>query len=341
MTVLATSMPVTLAREKAVDENLGSNFARVLCICYSINFGKKSVSALLNSGSELNTINPAFAKELGLAIRPTDVGAQRLNGNTLEIYGMVVLAFWLENKANRVRFFEQTFLVANVSPEVVLGMAFLILRGADVDFLGRVLRWRTYTIKKALPTTRRIKLVGKKEFAAAALDLEHETYVVYVRLVGYNTLPSFFTLELNVHPFHRSQVFSLIAKKAPTKISFKYSDFADLFFPDWVSKPREYTRINDHIIKLIDGCQKPPYGPIYSLGRMELETLKAYIETNLTNGFIRPSKFPAGAPIIFDRKSDGSPWLCANYRGFNNLMIKNWYALPLIGKLLDRLRRAK
>ena len=74
---------------------------------------------------------------------------------------------------------------------------------------------------------------------------------------------------------------------------------------------------------------------------MELDTLKAYIETNLANEFIKPSKLPAGAPILFDQKSDSSLRLCVNYRGLNNLTIKNQYLLPLIGELLDRLGRAK
>ena len=89
---------------------------------------------------------------------------------------MVVAAFSVEDKANQVRFFEGTFLVANVSPEVVHGMSFLTLSGADVDFLGRELRWKPYSTEEALPTTRRVELVGKKEFAAVALDPEHETY---------------------------------------------------------------------------------------------------------------------------------------------------------------------
>ena len=72
-----------------------------------------------------------------------------------------------------------------------------------------------------------------------------------------------------------------------------------------------------------------------------METLKAYIETNLANGFIRPSKSPAGAPILFDRKSDGSLRLCVDYRGLNNLTIKNRYPLPLVGESLDRLGRAR
>ena len=81
-------------------------------------------------------------------------------------------------------------------------------------------------------------------------------------------------------------------------------------------------KINDHAIKLVDN-QQPSYSPIYSLGLMELEMLKAYIENNLASGFIRPFKSPAGTPIFFDKKSNGSLRLCMDYQGFNNLTIKN------------------
>ena len=74
-------------------------------------------------------------------------------------------------------------------------MSFLTLSGADVDFLDRELRWRTYTTQAALPTTRRIELVGKKEFAAAALDPKHETYAVHVGSVSSVALPSFSPLK--------------------------------------------------------------------------------------------------------------------------------------------------
>ena len=49
---------------------------------------------------------------------------------------MVVVAFSIKDKANRVKFFEETFLVANISLEIVLGMPFFTLSSADVDFLG-------------------------------------------------------------------------------------------------------------------------------------------------------------------------------------------------------------
>ena len=74
---------------------------------------------------------------------------------------------------------------------------------------------------------------------------------------------------------------------------------------------------------------------------MELKTLKTYIKTNLANGFIWPLKSPADTPILFIQKPDSSLRLCVDYRGLNNLTMKNRYLLPLIGESLDRLGRAK
>ena len=69
-----------------------------------------------------------------------DVEVQKINSTTLDTYGMVVAAFSVTDKANRVKFFEETFLVANVSLEVVFKMPFLTLNGADVNFLEQELR---------------------------------------------------------------------------------------------------------------------------------------------------------------------------------------------------------
>ena len=101
------------------------------------------------------------------------------------------------------------------------------------------------------------------------------------------------------------QIATLVANEALISISTEYSDFADVFFPELASKLFKHTGINDHAIELVNDWQ-PPYGLIYSLELVELETLKTYIKTNLANGFIRPSKSPAGAPIFFDKKPDGS-----------------------------------
>ena len=146
--------------------------------------------------------------------------------------------------------------------------------------------------------------------------------------------------EILVHSERQAQVGALLFDKAPTKVPAEHSDYSDVFSAENAAELPENTGMNEHVIELEESKQ-PPFGPIYSLGPVELETLKTYIETNLANGFIRPSKSPAGAPILFDRKPDGSLRLCVDYRGLNNITIKNRYPLPLIGESLDRLGRAR
>ena len=132
----------------------------------------------------------------------------------------------------------------------------------------------------------------------------------------------------------------LTQNKAPTEIPPEYADYVEVFSPDLAIKLPENTGINKHAIELVEGKQ-PPYGPIYSLDPVGLEILKDYIENYLKTGFIRSSKSPAVTPILFDKKLDRSLRSCVDYRGLNNLTIKNQYLLPLIGESLDRLGRAK
>ena len=127
---------------------------------------------------------------------------------------------------------------------------------SDSRYSNQELRWKTYTIEVALPTTRRVELVGKKVFGAAALDPEHETYVVHV--VSLDSTP----FDADVHPSRRPQISGLIAEEASTKVPDEYADFADVF---------SHTGINKHAIELVD-----------------------------TNGFIKPFRSPAGAPILFE-----------------------------------------
>ena len=65
----------------------------------------------------------------------------------------------------------------------------------------------------------------------------------------------------------------------------EYLDFADVFSKKSGKVLPKRTRINKNAIELEDGKQTP-YGPIYNLGPVELETLKIYIKTNLAKSFI-------------------------------------------------------
>ncbi len=77
-------------------------------------------------------MTPAYAAKLGLITRKTSVGAQKIDGSPLETHGITSAKFSLQDSLGRVRFFEETFLLADTSMEVVLGMPFLSLSNVDV-----------------------------------------------------------------------------------------------------------------------------------------------------------------------------------------------------------------
>ena len=88
----------------------------------------------------------------------------------------------------------------------------------------------------------------------------------------------------------------LISEK--TGIFTEYSDFSNIFSSDPAAELLEHNKINDYPINLLNDKQ-PPYSPIYSLGPVELETIKTYIEANLAGSFIRTFKSLADTLILF------------------------------------------
>ena len=137
---------------------------------------------MLNSGSKLNAMSPAYAKRLGLKTWKTNVGAQKIDSSALEIFGMMIADFQEEDKGGRPRFFQETFLLADTKFEVVLEMLFLKISNADIVFSERTLTWKSYTTNKALPITEQVQLVDPKKFVIAVLDADSETFVVHVAI---------------------------------------------------------------------------------------------------------------------------------------------------------------
>ena len=61
--------------------------------------------------------------------------------------------------------------------------------------------------------------------------------------------------------------------------------FTNVLLAKNATKLPEHTKTNEHATEL-EKSKQPPFKSIYSLGPVELETLKTYIETNLANVFI-------------------------------------------------------
>ncbi|KAL6326371.1 hypothetical protein AAG906_007876 [Vitis piasezkii] len=94
-----------------------------------------------------------------------------------------------------------------------------------------------------------------------------------------------------------------------------------------LKEERDDGREEDHKIELESGAKPPAMGP-YRMAPPELEELRRQLKELLDAGFIQPSKAPYGAPVLFQKKHDGS-YGC------------NKYPIPLIADLFDQLGRAR
>lgn len=59
-------------------------------------------------------------------------------------------------------------------------MLFLTFSNIDIQFAERKLTWSSYTLSEALSMTKRVQVIDGKKFAATALDLFKEAFMIHV-----------------------------------------------------------------------------------------------------------------------------------------------------------------
>ena len=79
-------------------------------------------------------MNQAFTSWLGLKIQKTNAKAQKIDSTTMETYEIVVFTFFMLDKDDKKRFFEENFLLTDVKLDVVLKILFLTMSNTDIDF---------------------------------------------------------------------------------------------------------------------------------------------------------------------------------------------------------------
>lgn len=127
-------------------------------------------SSLNQLSSMVNAIIPAYAAKQDLITRKTSIRVQKIDNLPLKTHSMASARFLLQDSVERVRFFEETYVLVNISMEIVLKIHFLALNNASFQFSTKKLTWRSYIMAKALPTINRVELINKKKFAKAILD---------------------------------------------------------------------------------------------------------------------------------------------------------------------------
>lgn len=79
-------------------------------------------------------------------------------------------------------------------------MLFFTLSNINIQFAENKFYWRFYPSAKALPITKFVKIINKKEFVKMTLDENSKTFLIYISAIR--------TLEMTIHASKITQIIS-------------------------------------------------------------------------------------------------------------------------------------
>ena len=328
------------------------------------------IGAMIDSGATENLISQLLVK---LHSIPADFdvrsGLGTLDGSPLRTYSGHELTFSMTDDAGEAMTQSSEFLgVDMIGVDVILGLTWLNKINPDIDWSSQ--RWRYRSVTRAgrhhpdesESQDEDLAEVYPREMDSDGVNLQNrrptcDEALTHLDAGADRAVP---TCRPDV-AFVSAEVFDELRREEDSgayileavsnrleavvvgavseiQIPSVYSDFSDVFSKSAAEQLPPHGP-HDHAIDLED--KEPAFGPIYNLSALELKVLREYIDDHLARGFIIPSTSPAGSPILFIKKKDGSLRLCVDYRSLNEITIKNRYPLPLIGEALDRLVGAK
>jgi len=113
-----------------------------------------------------------------------------------------------------------------------------------------------------------------------------------------------------------------ISKKIDlSSVPEKYHKYANVFSK---SKAETLTPYCPYDLRIeLEKDFYPLVGTIYSLSKFKQETLKEFIDENLTNRFICSISSPHRVLVLFVKKKDSSLWLCVDFCRLNRITKKD------------------
>jgi hypothetical protein len=274
------------------------------------------ISILVDSGAEVSFVNQKWAKQHLPDSEALPRTVKAINEQTVRSFGAHQITLEMTDSEGNVREDPMTCEAVDIQGyDIILGYDWLSSANPDINYKENTWRYRK---DKPIPISKISAAVCYNEIATGAFAT-----AIYPQPSDKNGPVSFFHAVID----------------DGETVPEVYRDFEDVFDAGQAGKLAQNSHL-DHAIDLQNGTQ-PPHQPIYPLSPNELGVLRSYINEMLAKEWIRPSQSPAGAPIIFVKKKDGSLRLCVDYRGLNKITIKNRYPLPLVSETMNRLSGAK
>ena len=245
--------------------------------------GQKTV-ALVDSGATHNFVSTKEAARLGLKLAKDDSKLKAVNSQAQETHGMA------KNMTIQMGDWKGT-------------IDFLSVPLDDFDFILGIDFFQRAKVA-LLPHLNGLLIMDEKQpcFVAGINKSPN-------RPSGEKTL-SALQLEKGLRKGEHTYVTAMIEIKldkqveVPDAIAPILSRFVDVMPPELPKKlpPRRQT---DHRIELVLGSRTPAQAP-YQMTPPKLRELRKQLTELLDAGLVQPSKAPYGAPVLFQKKQDGT-----------------------------------
>lgn len=295
----------------AIQSSAKQDFDEVAPLLYEGTFQGKDIMIMIDSGASKDYISSRWVSEQGIQIEGSPSQACVADGSNITILG--------HTKPGLMRIGNyQAAITPCVTklwePVLILGRQWLRKVNPSID-------WRTdeATIK-----------VKSREYKLTPAKV--------------NGIPIISAIQYKSTQNQGDTIYVVKSSPSPTssldpRARPVVEEFKDVFAPE-LPDGLPPSRAIDFEIELDPG-HRPPSRPTYRLSSEELAELKQTLDSLLSKGFIQPSTSPFGAPILFVKKKDGSRRMVIDYRGLNNITVKNKYPLPRIDELMDQLNGAQ
>ncbi|CAA7040954.1 unnamed protein product [Microthlaspi erraticum] len=113
-----------------------------------------------------------------------------------------------------------------------------------------------------------------------------------------------------------------------------FDEFHDIFLEPTTLPP--FRHDHNHKIPLLEGSNPINQRP-YRYAIHQKNEIDKIVQEMLTAGTIQASSSSYASPVVLVKKKDGSWRLCVDYRGLNNMTVKDRFPIPLIEDLMDEL----
>lgn len=288
---------------------------------------KKQLTVLIDTGAMLNLVSQELIKNSHLETYQVDqVNLKFGGGNKIAADRAVKLTI-----SQGIYSQEVEFIVANIHLPMILGVPwFSNVRITHLDWAQKIFKFHDGTKENVLENvtsstsnSQEVVVVSEEEFCAEFAEGQVENWGL---LFVSDLMESKNEVDCGLVDLAKQNNLDLLLK-----------EYEDIFKKPTVPPP---SRPEDHRIKLLPDAKIPPVRSIGRLSEEKLQVLKNSIQEMLEKGFIRPSNSPFGASVLFAKKPDGSLRLCIDYRGLNDITLKDKSPLPHLGELRDRVAGA-